>query len=128
VQPSSLLSTCLPPCFSVALARETPRLTLQAGTLSSLLTLSDYLPKLDSQFTSIVSKLLDTLRSLLDDPSKLPQHARVNDQPAEKYLIPGTPQGWRWDTGRWGSGGKVGEIVDALTAVRPCLCSPMCVG
>jgi V-type H+-transporting ATPase subunit C len=92
-------------------------LMTQAGTLSSLLTLSDQLPKLDSTFTGIVSKLLDTLRSLVEDPSQLPQHARVNDQAAEKYLIPGTIQGWRWDTGRWGSGGKVGEIVDALTKV-----------
>jgi len=91
---------------------------LQAGTLSSLLTLSDQLPKLDSNFTSIVSKLLDTLRSLLDDPSKLAQHARVNDRSAEEYLITGNRGGWRWDAGRWGSGGKVGDVVAALTQVR----------
>ncbi|WWD16470.1 hypothetical protein CI109_100896 [Kwoniella shandongensis] len=88
---------------------------LKAGTLSSLLTLSDALPKLDSTFTSTVSKLLDTLRSLVsDDASKLAQHARVNDRPAEEYLL-GGGGGFRWDKGRWGSGGKVLEVVEALT-------------
>lgn len=88
-----------------------------------MLTLSDQLPKLDAQFTGVVSKLLDTLRSLVEDPEKsLSQHARVNDRSAEEYLIPGkqggSASGWRWDQGRWGSGGKVGEVVDALTKVR----------
>lgn len=92
-------------------------LTNQTGTLSNLLTLSDQLPKLDSQFTGIVSKLLDTLRGLLDDQSKLSQHARVNDQSAETYLLPDNNSGWKWDAGRWGSGGKVAEVVDALTKV-----------
>ncbi|WWC87946.1 uncharacterized protein L201_002846 [Kwoniella dendrophila CBS 6074] len=88
---------------------------LKAGTLSSLLTLSDQLPKLDNQFTSTVSKLLDTLRSLVsDDSTKLAQHARVNDRPAEEFLL-GGGGGFRWDKSRWGSGGKVLEVVDALT-------------
>ncbi|KAK6907408.1 V-type H+-transporting ATPase subunit C [Kwoniella mangroviensis CBS 10435] len=88
---------------------------LKAGTLSSLLTLSDALPKLDSQFTSTVSKLLDTLRSLVsDDSAKVAQHARVNDRPAEEFLL-GGGGGFRWDKGRWGSGGKVLEVVEALT-------------
>lgn len=52
---------------------------MQSGTLSSLLTLSDYLPKQDTFFTQTVSKLLDTLRSLLnDDPQKLELHTRVS--------------------------------------------------
>ena len=25
---------------------------------------------------------------------------------------------WKWDRGRWGDGGKVGEVVEALTKVR----------
>jgi hypothetical protein len=24
---------------------------------------------------------------------------------------------WKWDRGRWGDGGKVGEVVEALTKV-----------
>lgn len=56
---------------------------LKAGTLSSLLTLSDSLPKIDSAFTTTASKLLDQLRSLMDNNNdKMAQHARVNDRPA----------------------------------------------
>ena len=101
----------------------------QTGTLSSLLTLSDTLPKLDSQFTSTVSKLLDTLRGLLEDPSKLHQHARVNDRSAEEYLFPSasgsTGSGWRWDKGRWGNDGKVTDVIDALTKVSNASFRPM---
>jgi len=89
----------------------------QAGTLSNLLSLSDQLPKIDSSFTGVVSKLLDTLRSLVDDQSKVGQYARVNDISAEDYLIPGDSRGWTWDAGRWGSGGKVADVVDALQKV-----------
>ncbi|KAL7424719.1 Vacuolar ATP synthase subunit C [Cryptotrichosporon argae] len=91
---------------------------LKAGTLSSLLALSDNLPKLDASFTSAVSKLLDTLRSLVaDDKTRLAQHARVNDRPADDYLVPdaGGSTGWRWDRSRWGEGGKVSDVVDALS-------------
>lgn len=90
---------------------------IQAGTLSNLLSFSDSLPKLDSAFTQTVSKLLDTLRSLLaDEPGKLAQHARVNDRTVEDYLMPGNTF-WGWDKRRWGSGGKVADVVDALTKV-----------
>jgi V-type H+-transporting ATPase subunit C len=80
------------------------------------LTLSDSLPKLDATFTSTVSKLLDTLRTLVED-GKLSQHARVNDRDADAYLMGTAGGGWKWDKGRWGEGGKVGEVVDALTKV-----------
>lgn len=86
-------------------------LTPQTGTLSGLLTLSDTLPKLDSQFTQTVSKTLDTLRSLTDD-EKLSQHARINDRPVDEALMQ-----WKWDRGRWGDGGKVTDVVEALTKV-----------
>lgn len=93
----------------------------QAGTLSSLITLSDSLPKTDAQFTQTVSKLLDTLRSLVsEDKTRLAQHARVNDRATEAYVLPDPTGsgGWRWDKGRWGDGGKVGDVVTALTEVR----------
>ena len=77
-----------------------------------MLSLSDALPKLDSQFTQTVSKTIDTLRSLTDD-GKLSQHARINDRSVEEALMQ-----WKWDRGRWGDGGKVGEVVEALTKVR----------
>jgi V-type H+-transporting ATPase subunit C len=100
----------------------------QTGTLSGLLTLSDNLPKLDAQFTATVTKCHDTLRSLVSDPRELTQHTRVNDRPAEEYVLPIGPNGsiadaggglWRWDAGRWGNGGKVGDVLEALTTVSP---------
>ena len=64
----------------------------------------------------------------MDDPSKLSQYARVNDRPAEEYLMPaGGGSGgavgryWKWDKGRWGNGGKVLDVVDALTKVKTVL-------
>ncbi|ODN83927.1 V-type H+-transporting ATPase subunit C [Cryptococcus wingfieldii CBS 7118] len=87
---------------------------LKAGTLSNLLVLSDALPKLDAQFTNTVSKLLDQLRTLVsDDPSKLAQHARINELPVEEYLL-GNGEGFKWDRSRWGQEGKVDEVVGAL--------------
>ncbi|GMK55598.1 hypothetical protein CspeluHIS016_0206540 [Cutaneotrichosporon spelunceum] len=92
---------------------------LKAGTLSSLLTISDQLPKFDASFTSVVSKLLDQLRSLVgDDKSRLAQHARVNDRPVEEYLMPDPhgPTPWRWDKGRWGEDGKIGDVLASLVS------------
>ncbi|KAL1406367.1 Vacuolar ATP synthase subunit C [Vanrija albida] len=90
---------------------------LKAGTLSSLINLSDSLPKTDQQFTTTVSKLLDTLRSLVsEDATRVAQHARVNDRPAEEYVLP-DPNGngsWQWDKRRWGDGGKVVDVIEAL--------------
>lgn len=97
---------------------------LQSGTLNSLLTLSETLPKTDNFFTATVSKLLDTLRSLLgDDAAKLEAHTRVNDRPLEEYLFPSGSGGWKWDKRRWGADGKVVEVVEALNKVGP---SPPC--
>ncbi|GHJ84312.1 hypothetical protein NliqN6_0714 [Naganishia liquefaciens] len=90
---------------------------LKTGTLSSLLNLSDAMPKYDTYFTQTVSKLLDTIRSLVaDDKQKLQSYATVNDKPAEDYVLPtpGSSQGWKWDRSRWGSGGKVPDVVEAL--------------
>lgn len=103
---------------------------MQSGTLSSLLTLSDALPKHDAYFTSVVGKLLDTIKNLASSSTdgksgrdnedaireKLESYARVNDLPPTSYLIPhsGSEQGWQWDAARWGDDNKVADVVDAL--------------
>lgn len=74
---------------------------------------------MDTAFTSVVSKLLDQLRSLVgDDKARIAQHARVNDRPVEEYVLPDShgPSPWRWDKGRWGGDGKVGDVVAALVS------------
>jgi V-type H+-transporting ATPase subunit C len=97
------------------------------------LTLSDALPKHDAYFTSVVAKLLDTIKSLAAgsaqsqsassstndnnaDKDKLESYARINDLPPTQYLIPhsGARQGWTWDAARWGQDGKVTDVVEAL--------------
>jgi V-type H+-transporting ATPase subunit C len=97
--------------------------TAQSGTLNTLLTLSESLPKTDSFFTTTVSKLLDTLRTLLgDDAAKLEAHTRVNDRPLEEYLFPSSGQsGWKWDRRRWSADGKVVEVVESLNKVGPAM-------
>lgn len=95
------------------------------------MTLSDALPKHDAYFTSVVAKLLDTIKSLAagsaqsqsqspssstDDKDKLESYARINDLPPTQYLIPhsGAREGWTWDAARWGQDGKVTDVVEAL--------------
>lgn len=51
-----------------------------------------------------------------NNSDKMAQHARVNDRPAEEYLMAGG-DGFKWDKGRWGEGGKVTEVVEALSRV-----------
>jgi hypothetical protein len=43
----------------------------------------------------------------------------VNDRPLEEYIFPANWQGWKWDKARWGDGGKVADVIEALTKVRP---------
>ena len=95
------------------------------------MTLSDALPKHDAYFTSVVAKLLDTIKSLAagsaqsqststndsdKDKDKLESYARINDLPPTQYLIPhsGAREGWTWDAARWGQDGKVTDVVEAL--------------
>ncbi len=46
---------------------------------------------------------------------------QVNDMPVESYILPSPrslAQSWKWDKGRWGNDGKVGEVVEALNKVN----------
>jgi V-type H+-transporting ATPase subunit C len=98
-------------------ARRIPYLTIaviQAGTLDSLISLSEDLPKQDAAFTAIVAKTVDTLRNLLNnDPSKLAQHVQVNEGSVDGYLL----GGWRWNEGRYGVQRGLREMVDILIKV-----------
>ena len=91
---------------------------MQAGTLDSLISLSEDLPKLDTSFTATVAKIVDTLRSLLNnDPAKLAQHILVDERPIDYYLL----GNWRWNDGRYGIHKSLRELVDTLSEVW-CLC------
>jgi V-type H+-transporting ATPase subunit C len=87
---------------------------IQAGTLDSLIALSEELPKQDVAFTATVAKTVDTLRNLLNnDPSKLAQHVQINEGSVDGYLL----GGWRWNEGRYGVQRGLREMVDILIKV-----------
>ena len=87
----------------------------KTGTLESLVTLSEELPKHDAFFTATVAKTVDTLRNLLNnDPSKLAQHVLVNEQPVDSYIL----RGWSWNEGRYGTQRGIREMIDVLNKVR----------
>ncbi|KAG8709586.1 Vacuolar ATP synthase subunit C [Ceratobasidium sp. 395] len=81
------------------------------GTLDLLITLSEELPKHDSNFTSTVGKIVDTLRNLLNnDPTRLAQHTLVEEKTCDDYLL----EAWRWNSGKYGLQRSLREIVDGL--------------
>ncbi|EJF66508.1 ATPase V1 complex subunit C [Dichomitus squalens] len=85
--------------------------SFKTGTLESLVSLSEELPKTDTFFTATVAKTVDTLRNLLNnDPSKLAQHILVNEQPVDSYLL----RGWSWNEGRYGTQRSLREMIDVL--------------
>ncbi|KAB5593008.1 Vacuolar H+-ATPase V1 sector subunit C [Ceratobasidium theobromae] len=84
---------------------------LKTGTLDILITLSEELPKHDSNFTSTVGKIVDTLRNLLNnDSSRLAQHILVDEKSCDEYLL----DGWKWNSGKYNPGRSLREIVDGL--------------
>ncbi|PWO00920.1 putative VMA5-H+-ATPase V1 domain 42 kd subunit, vacuolar [Tilletiopsis washingtonensis] len=83
---------------------------LKTGTLDSLITLSDELPKLDASFTGIVAKIVDTLRALLNnDEDALAQHVLVNEQEIDRYML-----GWSWNGSKYRTDRSLRDILDTL--------------
>ncbi|EPT04138.1 ATPase V1 complex subunit C [Fomitopsis schrenkii] len=96
---------------AVASLAPLPVPSFTTGTLESLITLSEELPKTDASFTATVAKTVDTLRNLLNnDPAKLRQHVLVNDEPVDDYLL----RGWHWNEGRYGVQRPLRDMVDVL--------------
>lgn len=121
---------------------DTPRISPQTGTLSSLLTLSESLAKQDPTVTSALQKTVDTIRSLTAPPgsaggsasattslpgledraSPLAQHLVLDDgRPYISYILPDgsdrgqTEERWEWNRAKYRTEGRsLPEIVDAL--------------
>ncbi|KAJ8084271.1 Vacuolar ATP synthase subunit C [Marasmius tenuissimus] len=97
--------------FSLNSLGELPIPSFKTGTLDSLISLSEELPKQDAFFTSTVAKMVDTLRNLLNnDPSKLSQHVLVNEQGVDDYIL----RNWKWNEGRYGVQKSLKEMVETL--------------
>jgi V-type H+-transporting ATPase subunit C len=74
------------------------------------------MPKQDAYFTTVVAKIVDTLRNLLNnDPAKLAQHVLVDERPVDAYLS----RDWRWNDGRYGTQRSLREMSDVLNKVHP---------
>ncbi|TEB39299.1 V-ATPase subunit C family protein [Coprinellus micaceus] len=87
--------------------------SFKTGTLDSLITLSEDLPKQDAFFTATVAKSVDTLRNLLNnDPSKLAQHILVDERNVDSYTL----GGWKWNEGRYPVQRSLRELVDGLNS------------
>jgi len=85
--------------------------SFKTGTLDSLISLSEELPKYDSNFTTTVAKIVETLRNLLNnDPSKLAQHISINDKSVDDYLL----TNWRWNEGRYGTQRGLKDMTDVF--------------
>lgn len=73
------------------------------------------MPKQDAYFTSVVAKIVDTLRNLLNnDPSKLAQHVLVNERSVDEYIF----TDWKWNEGRYNTQKGLQELVNTLNKVR----------
>ncbi|KAH9947644.1 ATPase V1 complex subunit C [Amylocystis lapponica] len=88
-----------------------PLPAFKTGTLDTLISLSEDLPKYEASFTATVAKTVETLRNLLNnDPSKLAQHIQVNEQPVDAYLL----RDWHWNEGRYGVQRGLRDMLDVL--------------
>ncbi|KAH7359102.1 vacuolar ATP synthase subunit C [Plectosphaerella cucumerina] len=80
------------------------------GTLDALVQQADDLTKLESACKSVVAKVADSLRSILDgDEDKINQQKMVNDKPTDHYI-----SSFAWNKVRYRADKPIGELVDVL--------------
>ncbi|WFD28492.1 Vacuolar ATP synthase subunit C [Malassezia nana] len=84
---------------------------LKTGTLESLIIMAEDLPKIDALFGSVTTRIVDTLRALVnDDESALNEHLTIDGQSVEDYLL-----SWHWNSGKYRADKSLNEIVERLT-------------
>ncbi|KAI1630261.1 V-type H+-transporting ATPase subunit C [Exophiala viscosa] len=80
------------------------------GTLDALLQQSDELGRLEGVCNSVVSKVGDTLKNVLDgDEEKITMHKNVNDKPLEQYL-----RSFSWNKVKYRADRPLAELIDLL--------------
>ncbi|KAH6660212.1 V-ATPase subunit C [Truncatella angustata] len=80
------------------------------GTLDALVQQADDLTKLESACQGLVSRVSDSLRTLLDgNDDKINQQKTVNDKPTDNYL-----RTFSWNKVRYRADKSIGELVDSL--------------
>ncbi|CEH15454.1 vacuolar h-atpase v1 subunit c [Ceraceosorus bombacis] len=84
---------------------------LKAGTLSSLVSLADTLPKAVSAGETTLNKLLETLRALLnDDQAALAQHTLVREGAVDNYVV----GGWAWNAAKYRVDQDLHDVVEVI--------------
>jgi V-type H+-transporting ATPase subunit C len=91
---------------------------VQTGTLESLISLSEILPKHEAYFTSIIVKIVDTLRNLVNDESaKLQANLQVDGMSLHDYGLGRGKGGWKWNERRFGLQKSLKDLTDTLFKV-----------
>jgi len=84
--------------------------SFKIGTLDALVQHADDLTKLNALCESVVSKVADSLKAILDgDEHKAAQHKMVNDKPTDHYL-----RSFQWNKGRYRADRPLGELIENL--------------
>ncbi|KAK1053578.1 Vacuolar ATP synthase subunit C [Friedmanniomyces endolithicus] len=85
--------------------------TFKIGTLDTLVQQADDLAKLELGCKSVVDKVADSLRTLLDaDEAKLAEQKVVNDRPVATYL-----QAFQWNKVKYRADKPIRELLDTLS-------------
>ncbi|EEY19725.1 vacuolar ATP synthase subunit C [Verticillium alfalfae VaMs.102] len=80
------------------------------GTLDALVQQADDLTKLEAACETVVAKVADSLRTILDgDDDKISQQKMVNDKPTDHYI-----NSFVWNKVRYRADRPLGELVDIL--------------
>lgn len=80
------------------------------GTLDALVQQADDLAKLEAACGAVVSKVADSLRTILGgDEDKIVQQKMVNDKPTDQYL-----NSFSWNKVRYRADKPLGELIDIL--------------
>ncbi|KAL8793533.1 MAG: hypothetical protein Q9195_003906 [Heterodermia aff. obscurata] len=80
------------------------------GTLDALVNQADELAKLESGCEGVVSKVGDSLRTILEgDDEKIAQQKTVNDKPVDQYL-----RSFNWNKVKYRADKPLGELIDML--------------
>ncbi|WFD34860.1 Vacuolar ATP synthase subunit C [Malassezia cuniculi] len=88
-----------------------PLPALKTGTLESLITLSEDFARTDALFTSITTRISDTVSMLVDgDEAALAENLQVNGEPVDKYLF-----NWRWNSGKYRQDRSLPDLIQLLT-------------
>ncbi|OAA61151.1 ATPase, V1 complex, subunit C [Niveomyces insectorum RCEF 264] len=104
---SSLRATVSPGNGSV---QPFPIPEFKIGTLDALVQQADDLAKLDASCEGVVSRVADSLKSILDQSEeKAAQQKIVNNKPTEQYL-----QSFSWNKVRYRVDRPLGDLVDTL--------------